>query len=157
MNKKLLITLLAVSAIIFALSAVSATNLEDMNFNISSEFKPVEDAQGLQFTDESNDIRIRIFDDKIGEWEDGFSKYNETVYIYNETMGGETNEIGDSGLTTETPSVVMFNYAEYIKIDGKTYWVEIGSDSVGEEPNYEKILEDLDYFNEHNNFEPVPI
>ena len=153
--KRALLILLISLTIVTLVSIVSATDLDDMNFNVSSEFKPIDDVAGLQYEDKSNDIRIRIFDDELDKWKDGYSKYNDTVYVYNETIGGEEIEFEELDETITSTKVIMFNYGEYIKIDGKTYWVEIGSDSVNKEPKYDQILECLEYFNEHNNFESI--
>ena len=157
MNKKQLLLILTIFVSIIALTnVVSANNLYNINFNISSGFKHVDDASGLQFTDESNGVCIRILDENK-KWEDGFTKYNETVYVYNKTIGGEQQKFEELDTTIKSPAVNMFSYGEYIKIDGKKLWVEFSNDlDVDKEPNYDKILESLKYFNEHNKFESVP-
>ena len=48
-----------------------------------------------------------------------------------------------------------FNYGEYVKIDGKTYLVNTSGKPT--DPDYEKCLEYLTYFNEHNTLETVKI
>ena len=149
MNKKRILLSLAILVIVFSsCCVVSAGNLGDVNFNVSSEFKQVTDAEGLQFVDDENGIRIRIFDDMATKWESGFDKHNDTVYKYREVIGADSNP----------QKIISFDYGEYIKIDGKQYWVEIGNDrGAGEGADYDKILECLEYFNEHNSFEPVKI
>lgn len=152
MDKRIIWALiLAIVTIVIASSSTLATDIKNIDFNISSEFKPIDDAEGLQFEDEINEIRLRIFDDEpkgsIDDMNSGFDKYNDTVYINNETM-----TIGDPQYSTITNH--MFSYGEYIKIDGKLYWVEVSSDNM-ENPNYDMCLKHLEYFNEHNNFEFV--
>lgn len=130
--------------LIFLIGIVSANNLEDMNFKVPSGFEKVEGAEGLQFVDESNHIRIRIFDADENDWDSSYKKYNGTVLIFN-----ESTTMGDNILYT-------FSYGEYIIIDGQKYWVEVSNDDIGS-PNSEKCLETLGYFNENNNFEPVEV
>lgn len=48
-----------------------------------------------------------------------------------------------------------FQYGEYFKIDGKTYLVSTSGSPT--EPDYNKSLEYLNYFNGHNSFEPIKI
>ncbi len=139
MKTKILISIILV---IFFICTVSATDIKDMNFNVSSELQPQDDAVGLGFLDENN-IVLRILDKNLDDQNSGFTKYNKTVYSYNDSMA-----VGDEQL-------LMFTYGEYIKIDGKKYWVDVTY--YGAEPNYDKCLEYLEYFNEHNNFEPVEV
>ena len=125
---------------IFLVSIVTAANVEDMDFNVPSGFEHVDDAEGLQFVDDINKIRIRIFDADDNDWDSGYEKYNETVVVMD-----ETSTLGDYTIYT-------LSYGEFIKIDGKEYWVEISSDDL-ENRNAEKCLDTLEYFNEHNSFE----
>lgn len=121
----------------------ASASMEEIGFNVSSEFEHT-DGAGLQFLDEDVS-RIRIFDGwDIDKYSKGFTKYNETVYIFN-----KSSEMGKS-------VIYQFALGEYIIIDGKKYWVEVNSEDI-ENPNYEKCLEYLDYFNEHNNFELVKV
>lgn len=48
-----------------------------------------------------------------------------------------------------------FSCGEYVKINGKTYKVYISS--YLDNPNYNKCLKYLNYFNEHNKLELVKI
>lgn len=134
-------TLLTLLVLIFFMGSVSATNLEDMNFNIPSGFEKVDGAEGLQFVDESKDVRIRIFDSDLHKYDNGFEEYNETVLVFD-----ESTPLGDYDM------YYTFVYGEYIKIDGKEYWVEVGNDDI-KDRNADNCLETLEYFNEHNNFE----
>ena len=130
--------------LIFFIGVVSASNLEDMNFNIPSGFEKVDDAVGLQYVDNSKNVRIRIFDDEMDKWDNGFEKYNETVLVSDETM-----KIGNQ-------NTYALAYGEFIKIDGKEYWVEVSNEDIVER-NEGNCLETLDYFNQHNSFDPVEV
>lgn len=157
MNKSRLILLLIVFATIIAFSSVvSATNLEDMKFNVPTGFEKIDDAAGLQFVDESKGVRIRIFDDEMDKWDDGFTQYNETVLISNETIGGDSITDAQGNELSKMPKSYLLAYGEYIKINGKEYWVEVSNDDISEQ-NAENCLETLKYFNEHNTFEPVEV
>ena len=155
MNKKRILLCLIILAIVFSsCCVVSAGNLNDVKFNVSSEFKPIEDAAGLQFVDESNNIRIRIFDENK-DWQAGAEKYNDTVYWKNSTTIQEGTNVGD--MKTSDSKLYDCFYGEYVKYNGKTYWVEVSNENPTKEPNYDKVLECLNYFNEHNSVEHVKI
>ena len=142
MNVKriLLISLIAV-AIIASASAVSAMHLEKNRVNVSSELKPT-DGDDLQFED-NNGICLRIIDENLGNMNNGFSKHNNTIFMFNESRSKGSLEIHS------------FAYGEYIKIDEKKYWIEVSDHR--NNPDYEKCLEYLEYFNKHNNFEYVDV
>lgn len=140
MKTKIIISILL---LILFICAVSATDLKDMNFDVSPELGEPDDTAGLGFLDEENNIVFRILDKNLDNQDSGFTKYNDTVLVSNSSM-----PVGDEKL-------IMFAYGEYIKIDGKTYWVDVTA--TGENPNYDKCLEYLDYFNIHNDFEPVEV
>ena len=130
---------------------VSSANIENVGFNVSSEFKKIDDAVGYQLKDNANDIRIRIMDDEsrsdgISNMNEGYEKISDTIYMFNESL-----EVGNYPYSKTTHS---FSYGEFIKVDGKRYWVEVSSDDI-ENPNYDKCWEYLEYFNEHNTFEPI--
>lgn len=64
MTKKIILTLILAMVTIVLASSSTAINIENIDFNISSEFKPIDDAVGLQFQDENNNITLRILDDE---------------------------------------------------------------------------------------------
>ncbi len=70
-----------------------------------------------------NNIVLRILDKNLDNQNSGFTKYNETVYVANDSMA-----VGNEQL-------IMFTYGEYIKIDGKKYWVDVTYNDA--EPNYD--------------------
>lgn len=139
MKTKLIISIFIV---VFFICTVSATDIKDIDFNVSSELQPNDEAAGLGFLDENN-IGLRILDKNLENQNSGFTKYNETVYVSNDSMA------------TGSGNLIMFTYGEYIKIDGEKYWVDVTY--YGDNPDYDKCLEYLEYFNEHNNFEPVEV
>ncbi len=133
--------------LIFFIGLVSASNIENVGFNVSSEFKPIDDAVGLQFKDDVNQIHIRIMDEDsksegIDKMNSGFTKYDGAISIFN-----ESDKVGSIDTYT-------FSCGEFVKLNGKKYWVEVSSDDI-ENPNYDKCLENLYYLNEHNHFEPI--
>ena len=149
--------IISVLMLLLFIGISSATDIMDVGFNVSSEFKIVDDADGLQFIDEYNKVRIRIFDgDDIGKMASGFKPYNETTFIFNESNGGEPITDAKGNVMSSMPVTYIFAYGEYIKIDGKKYWVEASNEDY-RNADYDKILESLDYFNEHNTFETIKV
>lgn len=140
-NMKTKILIILTLILFLTLCFVSAKNINEIGFNVSSELKPVKGAVGLHFN--NSDVYFSISEQNSKKMSEGFGKYNNTVYISNNTING-------------TVKTIIFAYGEYIKIGGKTYWVEVSNANL-QNPNYEKCLEVLRYFNEHNTFEPVPV
>ena len=150
MKGKIIISALV---LIFFIGVVSATNLEDIGFNVSSELK-LRDGQGLQFGDSHGNTFI-IAEKDLENLDSEYKKFNETTYIFNESIGGNSITDANGNKMDKMPVKHTFSYGEFIKINGKTYKVYIMSNS--DNPDYNKCLEYLNYFNEHNYFESVKI
>ena len=150
MKSKIIISILV---LIFFIGAVSSSNIEDIGFNVSSELKP-SDGDGLQFEDGRGNSFI-ISEKELEHLDSEYKKYNETTYVFNESFGGNSITDAKGNEMDKMPVKHVFSYGEYIKINGKTYKVYImgGSDN----PDYDKCLEYLKYFNEHNKVELVKI
>ena len=150
MKSKIIICILV---LIFFISAVSSTNLQDIGFNVSSELKQ-HDGDGLQFEDGTGDSFI-IVEKQLERLDSEYKKYNETTYIFNESFGGDSINDAKGNEMGKMPVKHSFSCGEYVKINGKTYKVYISSYS--DNPNYNKCLKYLNYFNEHNKLELVKI
>lgn len=154
--KKVFIISLIVVAIFASVSFISAKDIEDIGFNVSSELEPT-DGDGLQFEDADGNY-FRIFENAVEDVNASkyYVKYNETVFMFNTTMGGNSITDADGNEIGKMPVTTYFGYGEYIKIDGKTYCVDISAGNM-QNPDYEKVLEYFNYFNEHNSFESVKL
>ena len=150
MKSKIIICILV---LIFFISAVSSTNLQDIGFNVSSELKQ-HDGDGLQFEDGTGDSFI-IVEKQLEHLDSEYKKYNETTYIFNESFGGDSINDAKGNEMGKMPVKHSFSCGEYVKINGKTYKVYISSYS--DNPNYNRCLKYLNYFNEHNKLELVKI
>lgn len=154
--KKILLISLIIVAILGSFSTLSAKNIEDIGFNVSSELKPT-DGDGLQFED-SEGNHFRIFENTVEDVNSSkyYVKYNETVFMFNDSTGGDSINDANGNEMAKMPVTIYFGYGEYIKIDEKTYCVDISAGNL-KNPNYEKVLDYFNYFNEHNSFEPVKL
>lgn len=150
MKSKIIISILV---LIFFIGVVSSSNIEDIGFNISSELKP-NGGNGFQLEDGKGNTFI-ISEKELSNLDSEYKKYNETTYIYNESIVGESL-VGSNGKElAPAPSTQIFSYGEFIKVDGKTYEVLVRGNF--DNPDYNKCLEYLNYFNEHNKVELVKI
>lgn len=155
-TKKILLITLIVVAILTSVATVPAKDIKDIGFNVSSELKPT-NGDGLQFEDNEGNY-LRIFENAVEDVNSSkyYKKYNETVFMFNESMGGDSINDAKGNEMSKMPISIQFGYGEYIKIDGKTYCVDISAGNM-KNPNYEKVLEYFNYFNEHNSFESVKL
>lgn len=154
--KKVLLISIFIVAIFAVVSVVSAKDIGDIGFNVSSELKPT-DGDGLQFEDSEGNY-FRIFENDVENVNASkyYVKYNETVFMFNNSMGGDAITDAKGNVMDKMPVTIYFGYGEYIKIDGKTYCVDVSAGNL-KNPNYDKVLEYFNYFNEHNAFEPVKL
>lgn len=86
-TKKILLISLIVVAILTSVAIVSAKDIKDIGFNVSSELKLTE-GDGLQFED-SGGNHFRIFENAVEDVNASkyYVKYNETIFMFNQTMG----------------------------------------------------------------------
>ena len=155
-TKKILLITLIVVAILTSVATVPAKDIKDIGFNVSSELKPT-NGDGLQFEDSAGN-HFRIFENAVEDMNSSkhYIKYNETVFMFNQSIGGNSITDAKGNEMDKMPVNIYFGYGEYIKIDGKTYCVDISAGNM-KNPDYEKVLEYFNYFNEHNSFESVKL
>lgn len=156
MVNKIILLLSIIILVISSCCAISAKDIEDIGFNVSAELKPT-DGDGLQFEDNQGN-HFRIFENTVEDVNSSkyYVMFNETVFMFNQTMGGNSINDGNGNEMGKMPVTTYFGYGEYIKIDGKTYCVDISAGNL-KNPNYEKVLEYFNYFNEHNSFESIKL
>lgn len=131
---------------IFLILSFVFKGIKDVDLNINSKFNRI-NSKNFIFVS-TDGVTLRIMEGNVGEMNIGFEKYNDTIYIFDEVID-KTDECWDF-------TIYFFECAEYIKINGKTYWVEFSNESI-KNPNKEKCFEHLNYFNEHNTFEVIKI